>query len=184
VALVTRANSRTAPASTGTARGSSPAQPADSAGTPGLDAARTTFIEAIRRDTPGTDLPRYVAVLDALLKWTAAHGGRLVPMGAVRRPAAIRFAIAGSKDAFWSAHVVPSSAPMLEIKIPSSQPASEALRADAMRTLNAHSRIALEEGDRLRIGFGALKNATALAAVLELLDRLLTDMTPAPERPT
>ena len=33
----------------------------------------------------------------------------------------------------------------------------------------------LEEGNRLRIGFGALKNAAALAAVLALLERLLEE---------
>jgi hypothetical protein len=44
-----------------------------------------------------------------------------------------------------------------------------------MQTLNAHSRAALVEGDRLRIGFGALKNAAAQAAVLALMDQLLAD---------
>jgi hypothetical protein len=42
-----------------------------------------------------------------------------------------------------------------------------------METLNAHSREVLVEGDRLRIGFGALKNATGRASVLALMDRLL-----------
>jgi hypothetical protein len=43
-----------------------------------------------------------------------------------------------------------------------------------METLNAHSRAVLVEGDRLRIGFGALKNAAAQAAVLALMEELLT----------
>ena len=42
-----------------------------------------------------------------------------------------------------------------------------------MQTLNAHSRAVLVEGDRLRIGFGALKNAAAQAAVLALMEQLL-----------
>ena len=44
-------------------------------------------------------------------------------------------------------------------------------------TLNAHTREELEYGDRLRISFGALKNATARAAILELMDRLLAART-------
>jgi hypothetical protein len=42
-----------------------------------------------------------------------------------------------------------------------------------LETLNAHSRAVLVEGDRLRIGFGALKNAAAQSAVLRLMERLL-----------
>ena len=47
-------------------------------------------------------------------------------------------------------------------------------RAKVVETLNAHARLALTEDDRLRIGFGALKNANALAAVTTLLGELLT----------
>jgi hypothetical protein len=42
-----------------------------------------------------------------------------------------------------------------------------------METLNANSRQVLVEGDRLRIGFGALKNPAAREAVLALMERLL-----------
>ena len=42
-----------------------------------------------------------------------------------------------------------------------------------METLNAYSREALSETDRLRIGFGALKNGAALAAVTSLLGETL-----------
>ena len=144
-----------------------------------LDATRTAFIAAVRHETPGTDLPRYVAVLDALLAWSTARSDRLVFSEAARRPGVIRFARAKSKETFWSVQTVRASAPMLEIHLASSRPSSAIDRAEAMRILNAHSRAVLVEGDRLRIGFGALKNAAALAAVLELLDRLLAD-TPAP----
>ena len=143
--------------------------------TPALDATRTAFIAAVRQETPGTDLARYVAVLDALLAWTTARGDRLTFSAAPRRPGVIRFERAKSKETFWSVQPVRAAAPMLEIHLASSRPSSAADKAEAMRTLNAHSRAVLAEGDRLRIGFGALKNAAALAAVLELLDRLLAD---------
>jgi hypothetical protein len=42
-----------------------------------------------------------------------------------------------------------------------------------MEILNAHTRDVLEEKDRLRIGFGALKNSAALVALTGLLGELL-----------
>ena len=50
----------------------------------------------------------------------------------------------------------------------------DADRETVLQTLNAHSREVLVEGDRLRIGFGALKNAAAQTAVLALMEQLLT----------
>ena len=156
-------------------------QPASSEMT-ALDTARTAFIEAARRDTPGTDLPRYVAILDALLKWTSAHTDRLAFRPPAKRPEVIRFERAGTKKAFWSVQTTRGGAPRLEVHLAPAR-ASSAGHADVLRTLNAHSRDVLEEGDRLRIGFGALKNAAALAAVLALLDRLLEDTSPAVDTP-
>jgi hypothetical protein len=148
-----------------------------------LDTARAAFIEAARRDTPGTDLPRYVAVLDALLAWTKAHMDRLELRPAAKRPEVIRFERAGTKKAFWSAQPARGGAPKLEVHIGPAHAANRASHADTLATLNAHSRDVLEEGDRLRIGFGALKNAAALAAVLALLDRLLEDTSPRGDTP-
>jgi hypothetical protein len=42
-----------------------------------------------------------------------------------------------------------------------------------MEAINANSREALIENDKLRIGFGALKNVAARTAVFELMDQLL-----------
>jgi hypothetical protein len=146
--------------------------------TTALDSARKAFIEVARRDTPGTDLPRYVAVLDALLEWTRARGERLTFRPSAKRAEVIRFERAGTKKAFWSAQPTRGGAPRLEVHLGPASAASAASHADTLATLNAHSRDVLEEGDRLRIGFGALKNAAALAAVLTLLDRLLEDTSP------
>ena len=43
-----------------------------------LPSAREALVSAITRDTPGTDLPRYVAVLDAPYSDTMGHAGAVV----------------------------------------------------------------------------------------------------------
>lgn len=142
-----------------------------------LARAREAFIDAVRRDTPGTDLPRYVAVLDALLAWSAAHSARLTFRAGAGAKNAISFVRSGTTVAFWSARPVRGDAPALEIASPTGASLSDEARARAMATLNAHSRSILVEGDRLRIGFGALKNTVARSAVLALLDDLLASGT-------
>jgi hypothetical protein len=143
-----------------------------------LPAARKAFVDAVQNETPGTDLPRYLAVLDALLAWTAARPDRLVFRPAGKRADVLRFERAKTKEIFWSAQVARADAPKLEIHLAAARPLSAEDRAEAMKTLNQYSRDALVEGERLRIGFGALKNQAALQAVLALMDRLLAD-TPA-----
>jgi hypothetical protein len=140
-----------------------------------LTRARDAFIDAVRRDTPGTDLPRYVAVLDALLAWSATHAGGLTLRAGAKN--GISFARAGTTGAFWSARPVRGDAPTLEIASPTGGSLTDEARAHVRTTLNAHSRTVLVDGDRLRIGFGALKNPTARSEVLALLDDLLTSGT-------
>lgn len=140
-----------------------------------LSEARQTFAAAMARETPGTDLPRYTAVLDALLDWSAARADvvRFRPGGT--RTDVLRFERTKTKEIFWSAQVVRSSSPKLEIHLAAGRPLSAEDRVRTLETLNAYSRDVLEEGDRLRIRFGALKNKQALAAVLALMERLLVD---------
>lgn len=135
-------------------------------------AAPRAFTDALRRETTGTDLPRYLAVLEALVAWTAKHANDLAPRAGARADT-LRYARVETEEPFWSAQVRRADAPTLEIHLPKGRPLSAEDRADALHTLNAHSRGVLVEGDRLRIGFGALKNAAALAAVLALMERLL-----------
>lgn len=139
-----------------------------------LPLAREAFLAAARRDTPGTDLPRYTAVLDALLAWSAARPTQLAFRADAASADAIRFGRAGDAGVFWAARPTRGGAPTLEIAPPTGASLCDASRARVMATLNAHSRAVLTAGDRLRIGFGALKNAAALSAVLALLDDLLT----------
>lgn len=140
-----------------------------------LSDARQAFVAAMKRETPGTDLPRYTAVLDALLDWSVARGELLQFRPAGTRADVLRFERAKTKEVFWSAQVVRAGSPKLEIHLAAGRPLRAEHRARALETLNAHSRDVLEEGDRLRIGFGALKNAAALAAVLALWAQLLAD---------
>ena len=140
-----------------------------------LPLAREAFVAAVAQDTPGTDLPRLVAVLDALIAWSVARPGQLAFRAAAAGKGVVSFSRVGSKAAFWSAQVTRGVGPRLEIHLPSADALDDVQQASVMQTLNAHSRHVLVEGERLRIGFGALKNAAAQAAVLALMDRLLAD---------
>jgi hypothetical protein len=134
---------------------------------------RAAFLDAVRRDTPGTDLPRYVQVVDALLEWSAAREGRVVFRSEETPSDAIAFGRPGARGTLWKVRTASRAAPMLEIAPPGGLTLSAEQRAHVMETLNAHSRTPLVEGERLRIGFGALKNVAARTAVLALLDELL-----------
>jgi hypothetical protein len=140
-----------------------------------LATARDAFVAAIKRDTPGTDLPRLVAVLDALVAWSVARPDLLAFRDDEGRSDVVSFLRAGTKVVFWSAQVTRGTGPRLEIHPPTGRTLSVEDRAMVMETLNAHSREVLVEGDRLRISFGALKNDAARTAVLTLMEQLLTE---------
>ncbi|HEY0779393.1 MAG TPA: hypothetical protein VGD56_15610 [Gemmatirosa sp.] len=127
----------------------------------------------MQRDTPGSDLPRLVAILDALLAWSAERPTRVAFRGDAGPPDVIAFARVGESGVCWAIRHTRGGAPTLELAPPAGRWLTDAGRAHALATLNAHSREVRADGDRLRIGFGALKNADALAAVLALLDALL-----------
>jgi hypothetical protein len=135
--------------------------------------ARAAFVAAIKQDTPGPDLTRLVAVLDALIAWSAARPELLSFRPPSGRAATVGFERVGAKTPFWSAQVTRGVGAKLEIHGKVGEALSGAERAAVIETLNAHSRDVLVDGDRLRIGFGALKNAAAQAAVLALMERLL-----------
>lgn len=138
-----------------------------------LAEAHQAFVAAIKRDTPGTDLPRFTKVLDALIAWSVARPNLLQFRADESRSDVIAFQLVGKKVVFWSAQATRGAGPKLEIYPPTGRALSAEERALVLETLNAHSREVLEEGDRLRIGFGALKNDAARAAVLALMKQLL-----------
>ena len=139
-----------------------------------LASAREAFVAAIARDTSGTDRTRYVEVLDTLIDWSVARPTLLRFREEEKRTDVVSFERAGTKAVIWSVQTARDAAPRLELHVPSGQPLSGEARASVLQTLNAHSRHVLVEGDRLRIGFGALKNAAAQSAVLALMEQLLT----------
>jgi hypothetical protein len=138
-----------------------------------LPSAREALVTAMGRDTPGTDLPRYVAVLDTLIDWSVARPKLLRFRENEKRADVVSFERTGTKAVIWSVQTARNAAPRLEIHVPANQPLSGEERATVLQTLNAHSREVLVEGDRLRIGFGALKNVAAMNAVLALMKQLL-----------
>jgi hypothetical protein len=138
-----------------------------------LPAARDVFVAAMKRDTTGTELARLVAVLDALIKWSVARPQKLTFQND-SGPGVLAFQCVDSKEVCWSARVTRGDAPKLELYPPTGRSLSPETRAKVVETLNAHTRQALTENERLRIGFGALKNASALGAVTSLLGELLT----------
>jgi hypothetical protein len=138
-----------------------------------LPLAREAFVATIRRDTPGTDLPRLVKVLDVLVAWSVARPALLAFRADEGRNDAISFERTGTQVVFWSARVTREAGPKLEIYPPAGRMLSPEERTTVLETLNAHSREVLVDGDRLRIGFGALKNEAARTAVLALMQQLL-----------
>jgi len=138
-----------------------------------LRSARDTFVAAMKRDSTGTELSRLVAVLDALIKWSAARPQKLAFQDD-SAPGVLAFQCVDSKEVCWSVRTTRGDAPKLEIYPPNGRSLSAETRAKVVETLNAHTRQVLTENDRLRIGFGALKNANALAAVTALLGEILT----------
>ena len=138
-----------------------------------LPVAREAFVAAMKRETTGTELARLVAVLDALIKWSVGRPQTLQFHQEASPAGVIAFECVPTKTILWSARVTRGDAPKLEIYPPTGRSLTTETRAKAMEILNAHTRDVLEEKDRLRIGFGALKNNAALAAVTGLLGELL-----------
>jgi hypothetical protein len=137
-----------------------------------LPAAREAFVAAMKRDTTGAELSRLVAVLDALIKWSVARPQTLSFQDGTAA-GVLAFECVESKEVCWLARVTRGDAPKLEFYPPTGRSLSAETRAKVVETINAHARQGLNAGDRLRIGFGALKNAKALAAVTTLLGELL-----------
>ena len=134
-----------------------------------LPVARDAFVAAMKRETSGAELVRLVAVLDGLIKWSVARPKAICFHGADSAAGVLAFASVETKSIVWSARVARGDAPKLEVHVNGSPEVRERIR----ETLNAHSRSVLVEKDRLRIGFGALKNDAAFDAVTTALGELV-----------
>ena len=126
-----------------------------------LPLARAAFINQMNRDTIPTERPRLLAVLDAMIAWSAARPERVRFRADTNERGIVRFEALGAKAVIWAATPRRNDTPVLD------------LLPGASRFLSAHTRETLDPIGRLHIGFGALKNANACTAVLALMDELL-----------
>jgi hypothetical protein len=130
------------------------------------------------RHNVASDRPRLLAVVDALIAWSAAHPGlvRFRPDDNAR--GVIRFEAVASNTVFWSASPRRENVPLLQLLPGSSRFISEETKSSVVSRLSQYTREENVNGN-MTIGFGALKNPAGRAAVLELMDELLNQIQPA-----
>ncbi len=138
-----------------------------------LPVARDAFITAMNRDTAGTDRPRYTAVLDALIEWSLARPEQLQFRSEESASGVVSFQRVGTNAVFWAVRPMRGSGPKMELLPRAAALLSAEKRAAARDTLNGCSRDGIDEGDRLSITFGPLKNPAARETVFSLMDNLL-----------
>ena len=121
-------------------------------------------------------------ILDAMITWSQAHAS-LVRFRADGDPkGAIRFEEVATGGVFWAATPRRENVPLLQLLPGSNHLLSDADRSDAVSRLNAVTREGNPAG-RLQLGFGALKNPSARAAVMQLMDELAEQVEAARRRP-
>lgn len=138
-----------------------------------LPTARDQFVKAIARDTHAVEQPRLVAVLDALIAWSNKHPTLLRFREEEDTPGTIAFERVGSKMIVWAASPRRQDVPRLELVPKASKIISPENREKLINTLNAHMREPLLPDEKLRIGFSALKNASALAAIQTAVEQVI-----------
>jgi len=138
-----------------------------------LPDARDQFVKAIARDTHAVEQPRLVAVLDALIAWSNKHPTLLKFREEEDTPGTIAFERVGSKMIVWAASPRRQDVPRLELVPKALKTISAENREKLVTMLNAHMREPLLPDEKLRIGFSALKNAAALAAVQTAVEQLI-----------
>jgi len=138
-----------------------------------LPHAREAFIAHMSRGTTLSERPRLVAILDAMIEWSAARPDRVRFRGDDNTRGVVRFESVASRAIIWSATPRTRDFPVLELLPSAARVLSPEERASALATLDAHTRSTLAPDGRLHIGFGALKNANAKQAVLDLVGDLL-----------
>jgi hypothetical protein len=138
-----------------------------------LPAARDQFVKAIARDTHAVEQPRLVAVLDALIAWSAKHPTLLQFREEEDTPGTIAFERVGSKMIVWTASPRRQDVPRLELVPKALKTIPVEQREKLTSTLNAHMREPLLPDEKLRIGFSALKNAAALSAIQTAVEQLI-----------
>ena len=145
---------------------------------PTLASAREEFIRHMYRHNDASDRPRLIAVVDALIAWSAGHPGLVRFRPDDNAKGVIRFEDVVSNTVFWSVSPRRENVPLLQLLPGSSRFISEETKSSVVARLNQYTREENPNG-RMTIGFGALKNPAGRAAVLELMDELLTQIQPS-----
>jgi hypothetical protein len=140
-----------------------------------LAAAREEFIRHMYRYNVVAERPRLLAVLDAVIAWSAAHPGLVRFRPDDNTKGVIRFEAVGSNAILWAASPRRDNVPLLQLLPGSLRFISEETKTDAVGRLNEHTREGNPNG-HLHIGFGALKNPVGRDAVFVLMDELLDKM--------
>lgn len=145
---------------------------------PTLASAREEFIRHMYRHNVASDRPRLLAVVDALIAWSALHPGLVRFRAEDNARGIIRFEAVGSNTVFWAAAPRRENVPLLQILPGSSRFISEETKSSVVSRLSQYTREENPNGN-MSIGFGALKNPAGRAAVFELMDELLNQLQPA-----
>jgi hypothetical protein len=143
-----------------------------------LSSAREDFIRHMYRDNLVAERPRLLAVLDALIAWSATHPELVRFRPDDNAKGIIRFEETATNTVFWTATPRRQNSPLLHLLPGGARLLTDEDRADAVNRLNSYTREA-NPADRMHIGFGALKNTEGRAAVLSLMDELLQKVHPA-----
>jgi hypothetical protein len=139
---------------------------------PTLATAREAFIRQMYRDNGAGERQRLLAVLDAVIAWSAAHATQVRFRPDDNTKGVIRFENISTNTVLLMISPRRENVPLLQLLPGSGRLLSDEERTDVVTRLNSYTR---EENpfERMHIGFGALKNAEGRAAVFALLDEVL-----------
>ena len=137
-----------------------------------LATAREAFIREMYRDNTVAEHPRLIAVLDAVIAWSAANAERVRFRPDENTKGVIRFEDTASNAVLFVLSPRRENVPPLQLLPGSARLLTDDERSDVVKRLNSHTR-ELNPLSRMHIGFGALKNATGRAAVFALMDEVL-----------
>lgn len=114
-----------------------------------------------------------VAVLDAVIAWSAQRPAEVRFRADENNKGIIRFECVGSRSVLWAATPRHEGVPVLELMPGATSLLSDEEKKEAAATLGGLTSKAQDASGRLHIGFGALKNRASLDSVLSLMDDLL-----------
>ena len=143
-----------------------------------LNAAREEFMRHMYRDTSIAERTRLLAVLDAVIEWSAAHPESVRFRPDENSKGMIRFEETTTHSVFWTATPRRQNSPLLQLLPGGARLLTDDVRADAVNRLNSCTRED-NPAEKMHIGFGALKNLEGRAAVFQLMDELLERLQPA-----